>query len=312
MQISWNQIEVFLKEEHISFRQINSLSESSFRIASLFSPIDQGFYFYNGVKSFPEGIKDSVVLINSEQAINSFNTFIVVENQDVQLIYYKLLSSYFKQRSTGIINSLTEIDSKAQIGQNVQIDSFCSIGNAKIGNNCIIGSNCKIHDHVEIGDNTIIEAGSIIGTQGVAWIWADQNTKIAQPQLGGVSIGKNCFLGANTIVVRGSLNEKSTIEDNVMLSPGCRLGHGTIIKKNAHLANNVITAGNVHIGEGAFIGSGAIFRPKVRIHNNTIIAAGAVVVKNTTAPFKTLIGCPAKETETKETPSGMPKPLHLK
>src|SRR5690554_7138479 len=228
MQISWNQIEVFLKEEHISFRQINSLSESSFRIASLFSPIDQGFYFYNGVKSFPEGIKDSVVLINSEQAINPFNTFIVVENQDVQLIYYKLLSAYFKQRSTGIINSLTEIDSKAQIGQNVQIDSFCSIGNAKIGNNCIIGSNCKIHDHVEIGDNTIIEAGSIIGTQGVAWIWADQNTKIAQPQLGGVSIGKNCFLGANTIIVRGSLNEKTLIEDNVMMSPGCRLGHGTI------------------------------------------------------------------------------------
>jgi len=312
MYISWNQIEVFLKGEQIPFRRINSLSQESFRIASLFNPIDQGFYFYNGTTTFPESIKDSVVLINSEQVINPFNTFIVVESQDVQLIYYKLLSAYFKQGSTGIINSLTEIDSQATLGQNVQIDSFSSIGKAKIGNNCIIGSHCKIYDNVEIGENTIIEAGSIIGTQGVAWIWADNQTKIAQPQLGGVSIGTNCFLGANTIVVRGSLNENSIIEDNAMLSPGCRLGHGTIIKKNAHLANNVITAGNVHIGEGAFIGSGAIFRPKVRIHNNTIVAAGAVVVKNTTAPFKTLIGCPAKETETKETPSGMPKPLQLK
>lgn len=312
MYISWNQIKNFLDEEQINFKQIGTPHHDTFLIASLFSFVNQGFYFYNGTAVFNEAVKNSVVLVNSEFVITATNCYILIENKDVQLVYYKILTAYFKRISTGIINNFTQIHPNAELGLNIQIDAFSIVGNSKIGNNCIIGSNCTIHDDVEIGDNTIIESGSVIGTQGVAWIWGENETKIIQPQLGGVSIGTNCFLGSQTIIVRGSLNEKTTIENNVMLAPGCRLGHGTIIKKNAHLANNVITGGNVNIGENTFIGSGAIFRPKVKIHKNTIVAAGAIVVKNTNQEGKTLIGCPAQETESKEAPSGMPKPIHLK
>ncbi len=312
MNISWNQIKDFLNAEQICFTQINLPVRESFLIASLFSPVNEGFYFYTGITPFNKSIKNSVVLVNSDKVITDLNCYIVIENQDVQLIYYKILTTYFKRLSNGKISQLSEINPNAELGENVQIDSFCSIGKAIIGTNCIIGSNCVIHDNVQIDNNTIIESGSVIGTQGVAWIWGEDEVKIIQPQLGGVTIGSNCFLGSQTIIVRGSLNEKTTIENNVMLAPGCRLGHGTTIKRNAHLANSVVTGGNVTIGENAFIGSGAIFRPKVQIHENTIVAAGAVVVNNTTEPNKTLIGCPAQETQTKVAPSGMPKPLNLK
>ncbi len=309
MTITWNQIKQFLELNQIPFEQIHSLPQETFEVASLFSPIDNGFYFYNAEAPFFADVKNSIILVNSKKAITTSNCFILIETQDVQLVYYELLNYYFEQRSTGKISSLVEIDKEAKIDENVQIDAFSIIGKSKIGKNCIIGSHCKIYDNVEIGDNTIIETGSIIGTKGVAWIWKDKNNKITQPQLGGVTIGENCFLGANTIIVRGSLNEHTTLFRNVMLAPSCRLGHGTIIKENVHFANNVITGGNVSIGKNSFVGSGAIFRPKVHIHENTIVAAGAVVVKNTSEPKKTLTGCPAKETEAKENPSGMPKPL---
>src|SRR5690606_39942109 len=114
MQITWNEIKSFLENEQIQFKQINTLSEKNFEVASLFSPINQGFYFYNGKTNFPDNIKNSLVLVNSSQVANCLNTFIFIEEQDVQLIYYKLLNTNIKQSSTRKINSMNEIDSRTQ------------------------------------------------------------------------------------------------------------------------------------------------------------------------------------------------------
>lgn len=132
--------------------------------------------------------------------------------------------------------------------------------------------------------------------------------KILQPQLGGVDIYENCFIGAGTIIVRGSLNENTRIGRNSLLAPGGRIGHGTQIGDFVHFANNVVTGGNTIIGDYSFVGSAAVFRPKIVIHPKTIVGAGSVVVKNTTKEGKTLLGIPAKEINTKVNPSGMPKP----
>jgi UDP-3-O-[3-hydroxymyristoyl] glucosamine N-acyltransferase len=66
--------------------------------------------------------------------------------------------------------------------------------------------------------------------------------------------------------------------------------------------------GNARVGDYSFVGSGAVFRPRVRVHEATIVAAGAVVVKDTSGPGLTLVGVPAVEQPTKATPSGMPRP----
>ena len=44
-----------------------------------------------------------------------------------------------------------------------------------------------------------------------------------------------------------------------------------------------------------------------KIDKNTIVGTGSVVIRNTTKENTTIIGVPAKEIETKENPSGMPK-----
>src|SRR5690606_2863598 len=163
--------------------------------------------------------------------------------------------------------------------------------------------------NVVIGAHTIIGSMSVIGSQGVAWVWnQDQSARIVQPQLGGVQIGNNCFVGANTIVVRGSLNEATRIGENTLMAPGGRIGHGTQIGNFVHFANNVITGGNTHIGDFCFVGSGAVFRPKVKIHPKTIVGAGSVVVKNSSGEGWTITGVPGKEIPTKAHPEGMPSP----
>ncbi len=285
----------------------SSLLLSNYTIASLFSPIEKALYFFTGEKLPPE-IKHSLILVNKvpEQA-DSTNIFIEM-TVDVQQAYYQFLNYVFPQTSSGTIAPTAIIHPKAKIGKNIEIGHYSIIEECEIGDHVKIGSHCKIHNGTKIGQNTTIEDFSDIGTRGIAWVWDEQsNTKVVQPQLGGVEIGKNCILASNSIIVRGSLNEKTKVGNHTFFAPGCRIGHGTIIGNFTHLANNVITGGNTKIGNECFIGSGVSFRPKTKIHNNTIVGTGSVVIKNTNKEHTTIVGIPAKEIETNKTPSGIPK-----
>ena len=296
----------YLKNNAIPFVLSKDENESKYRVASLFCPIDQGFYYFTGTE-FPFAVKNSLLLCSRSLGTN--NAELIVDSVDIQLLFYRILDHFFGQKSTGEISHLSEIHPEAKLGKNVQIDAFCVIGKCEIGDNVIIGSHTKIYDDVRIGEKTIIESGSVIGTRGIAWTWnEDQTEKVLQPQLGGVWIGKGCVLSAQTVIVRGSLNEDTVIGDYCYLAPGSRLGHGTIIGDYVHMANSIVTGGNTQIGKYSFIGSGAVFRPKVKLDENTVVGAGSVVVKNTTKPGLTLMGVPAKEMETKDELSGMPKP----
>ncbi|WP_271424740.1 hypothetical protein [Aequorivita sinensis] len=298
----------FLNENNVNFIiQNKEVVCDEYTVASLFNAIDYGFYYFSGDK-FDFNIKNSLIFAN-KPIQSDRNSIILIKDIEVQMLYYKLLQYYYGKKSNGLIDKFTKIDSEAVIGDNVQIDAFTEVNRCIIGKNVIIGSHCKIYDDVVIEDDTIIESGSIIGTRGIAWTWnEDQSEKIIQPQLGGVLIKKGCIIGANTILVRGSLNENTTIGKYCHLAPGCRLGHGTKIGNYTHLANAVITGGNTVIGNYCFIGSNAVFRPKVKIDDSTVVGLGSVVVKNTTTAGKTLMGVPAKEFETKDKLSGMPKP----
>jgi UDP-3-O-[3-hydroxymyristoyl] glucosamine N-acyltransferase len=182
-------------------------------------------------------------------------------------------------------------------------------GDCAIGDNTIIGSHTVVRENTTIGDEVIIGEHSSIGASGMAWTWGeDSEEKIIQPQLGGVIIEDKCRLGAHSVLVRGSLTEKTFIGKGTLIAPGVRAGHGTQIGAHSHLANNVTTGGNTEIGKYCFVGSSAVFRPKVRVADYTIVGAGAVVVKDTTQQGLTLMGVPAKEYPTKDNPSGMPKP----
>lgn len=310
MRISKQTIFEILDKMEVEYTRSSNVNRKSFEIASLYNPVDNGFYFFNG-DCIPIKTEESLFILNEKSAaLRNSNEYILVEENDCQEIYYQILNTLFKRKSNGEISKNSIIGKKPKIGKNVQIDAFSVIeDNVEIGDNVIIGSHCKIHKNSKIGNDTIIESSSIIGAQGVAWTWnLDQSERIVQPQLGGVVIGKNSFLGANTIIVRGSLNENTIIGNNTLMAPGCRIGHGTLIGDYIHFANNVTTGGNTTIGNFSFIGSGAILRPKVKLHDKTIVGAGALVVKNTTKENLTLMGVPAKENMTKKNPSGMPKP----
>jgi UDP-3-O-[3-hydroxymyristoyl] glucosamine N-acyltransferase len=307
-KIKSNYIFQFLKDKNVSF-EVKGDFRSEYRLASIFDPITNGFYFI--VKGAPPSqIEDSLLLTNSDKTSVEKDNCLVLVNSDPQKIYYSILRDKFSEKSNGVISNSSSISEDAEIRGNVQIDPFCVVGdNCVIGDGAIIGSHSVIHEGTTIGEEVVIGEQSSIGASGMAWTWdEDGKEKIVQPQLGGVTIEDQCRLGAHSVVVRGSLSENTFIGEATLIAPGVRLGHGTRIGSHTHLANDVTTGGNTRIGEYCFVGSSAVFRPKVQVADYTIIGAGAVVVRDTTEQERTLMGVPAEEYQTKEHPSGMPKP----
>lgn len=203
---------------------------------------------------------------------------------DPQLYFYKL-SHQVENKYTFNGNYFTtegvDIHPTAVIGDGVILDKGVSVG-----------PNTVIYSKTYVGENTRIDANCTIGTEGMMWVW-EGDDKVFLKQLGGVMIGKNCVIGSNTAIVRGSANEQTIIEDGVNMAPGCNIGHGTFIGKNTHLANNIATGGSSYIESNNFIGCGVSLKPGVKITSeNVVIGTGGVVTKNI-SESGIYVGCPA-------------------
>lgn len=194
---------------------------------------------------------------------------------DPQLYFYKLShqreDEYTFHPNGGIYN----------IGKGCDIHPSAVIGDGVIiGDYVTIGPNTTIYAKTTIGDGTRIDSNCSIGTEGMMWVW-DGDSKVFLRQLGGVKIGKNCIIGSNSSIVRGSANEYTILEDEVNMAPGCCVGHGSFIGKHTHFANNITIGGSVKISAYNFIGSAATITPRVSINaEDVVLGAGSLLNKD--------------------------------
>lgn len=100
-------------------------------------------------------------------------------------------------------------------------------------------------------------------------------------------IGENCMIFENNVIQHGVC-----IEDNVILWSGNHVGHQSIIRRSAYVASHAVISGYCDIGPRCFIGVNSTFVEKTRVAEDCLIAAAAVVTKNT-EPHGIYQGSPA-------------------
>jgi UDP-3-O-[3-hydroxymyristoyl] glucosamine N-acyltransferase len=172
-----------------------------------------------------------------------------------------------------------------------------------------------VYKNTTIKSGCFIDSNSCIGPSGLAWIWDDNGNRIIQPQLGGVIIEKNCHIGTDVSITKGSLSENTIIGENTLIAHGTKIGHGCKVSKHVHMANNVSLAGNAVIGERVFLGSASIVSSNISVPNNSIVGAGTLVNKKFEEEYVTLVGVPAKILKANNynhKPNGAPKPFKTK
>jgi UDP-3-O-[3-hydroxymyristoyl] glucosamine N-acyltransferase len=212
---------------------------------------------------------------------------------------FSLLMPLFEDKESVV----TGIDKTAQIGEATQIGEGCYIGpNTRVGKRVSLGrhvriaANAVIADDVSIGDNSSIGAhvfvgekvrlgcsvhidiGAVLGahpfnvikTKGV---WSQG--KIC----GGLIIGNNVSIGANTVIARGT-HADTLIEAGVKIDNLVQVAHDVIIGAHSVVVACAAIGANTAIGDHCSIGGGASIAGNLTITEGVFITGTAIVTRS--------------------------------
>jgi sugar O-acyltransferase (sialic acid O-acetyltransferase NeuD family) len=145
--------------------------------------------------------------------------------------------------------------------QKDEIYAICAIGASKVRKN-VIQKLCAIR-YATIIDPSVIMSDKI-------------------------SIGMGCILCAGTIITVGI-----SLGSHTIVNLDCTIGHDAVLNDFVTLYPSVNISGNTILEECVEMGTGAQIIQGISICKDTIVGAGAVVVKNITETG-TYIGVPAR------------------
>jgi len=239
-----------------------------------------------------ESIGDIYVILPKGKHSKKYKnvSYSVVENP--RNIFNNILRKYFTEQKTYGISTSAIISNDVKLGKKIYIGDYTKIsGKVNIGENCFISDNCIIKGPAIIGDGTEILPGAVIGHDSLG-LTIENDTPKLFPQLGGIKIGKNCRLGVNSSVSRGTLDD-TIINNNVMLGDYAHVGHNSKIDNGTIITAGSIICGKVEIGKNVWLGAGCKILENVKINSNIKIGIGAIVFSSLNR-VGTYIGNPAK------------------
>ena len=165
-----------------------------------------------------------------------------------------------------------------------------------IGEDCIVGAGSELIARVtlvarvRIGQRVRIHPGAVLGAEGFG-LAMDQGHWIKVPQLGGVLVGDDCEIGANTTIDRGAI-EDTVLEQDVRLDNQIQIGHNVRIGAHTAMAGCVAVAGSAKIGRYCLIGGAAGIVGHVDICDRVMVTAMSLVTHSIQEPGEYSSGTP--------------------
>lgn len=177
-----------------------------------------------------------------------------------------------------MISNLANISPKAQIGENVRIESFSTIAdNVKIGANSIIHPNVVIYSGTTIGEGCEIYPGAVLGANPQDLKFIGEETT--------VEIGNNTVIREGVTIHRGTKDKwKTTIGNNCLLMTYVHIAHDCQIGDNVILAGYCALGGHVVVDDFAILEGKVATQQFVRIGAHAFVA-GASLVRKDVPPF---------------------------
>jgi hypothetical protein len=103
------------------------------------------------------------------------------------------------------------------------------------------------------------------------------------PQIGGVRIGDDVEIGANTTIDRGALDD-TVIEEGVKLDNQIQVGHNVRIGAHTAIAACTGIAGSAEIGSRCTIGGAAMIHGHIKIADGVHVSAGTLISRSVQKP----------------------------
>ena len=234
-----------------------------------------------------------VVVMRAEDAEGHPGTALVAADPYAAFARLAALFEPRAQHAAGI-HSTAVVDPGAVVADDAHVGPFVSIGarsrieaGAMIGPGCVIGEDCVVGAgselvarvtlvvRVRLGQRVRIHPGAVLGADGFG-LAMDAGRWLKVPQLGGVVIGDDCEIGANTTIDRGAI-EDTVLEADVRLDNQIQICHNAIIGAHTAMAGCAAVAGSARIGRHCLIGGGAGVLGHLEICDRVVITAMSLV-----------------------------------
>jgi len=181
------------------------------------------------------------------------------------------------------VGPLCVIEEAVEIGAGSRVGAGCLVGrNVRIGSGTRLYAGVTVYEGCDIGERAILHSGAVVGADGFGFA-PEAGTWLKIPQMGGVRIGVDVEIGANTTIDRGALDD-TVIEDGVKLDNQIQIGHNVRIGAHTAIAGCVGIAGSTRIGRQCMIGGAAMIGGHLAIADRVIVAGGTVVTKSIDTP----------------------------
>jgi UDP-3-O-[3-hydroxymyristoyl] glucosamine N-acyltransferase len=207
------------------------------------------------------------------------------------------------------IGPMVYVGEGAVIGENSVLHPQVYIGpKAEIGPDALIHAGVKIGQSIKIGARAIIHFNSSIGSDGFSFVTPEAgsvesakttgavgatNQRLCRiSSLGGVVIGDDVEIGANTSIDNGTIIA-TRIGNGTKIDNQVQIGHNVVVGENVMLCGRVGIAGSAEIGNRVVLGGAAGVADHVRIGDDAIAMGMSGIAGN--VPAKSIVGgAPAK------------------
>ena len=185
------------------------------------------------------------------------------------------------------IGALAFVAAGAEVAAGAVVGAQCHVGpDAAVGEGTWLKPRVVLSEACRIGARGIVHSGAVIGADGFGFAPArfeDDAWWEKIEQLGGVRIGDDVEIGANTCIDRGAL-EDTVLEDGVKLDNLVQIGHNVRIGAHSAFAGCVGVAGSARIGRHCTAGGGAIILGHLEICDHVHITAATVISRSIHKP----------------------------
>jgi UDP-3-O-[3-hydroxymyristoyl] glucosamine N-acyltransferase len=199
-----------------------------------------------------------------------------------------LIASTAKLAPGVFLGPYVVIEDGAQIAAGTVIEAFCFIGrNSRLGENCWLHPRVTLYAGCRLGRGVEIHSGAVLGSDGFGYVFGEgKHWKF--PQAGGLEIGDDVEIGANTTLDRGSLGTTQIgrgvkIDNLVQVAHNVQIGEHSVIAAqtgisgSSTLGKGVIVGGQVGIADHCKLEDGAIAGAQAGIPTGKIIRRGQPV-----------------------------------
>lgn len=197
--------------------------------------------------------------------------------------------------ASAVIDPSARVEASAHVAPHAVVGPGSTIGpHAAVGPNTVVGPRCTIGAHtrlhanvtlvqdVAIGERCIVHPGAVIGADGFGNAMSDTGW-VKVPQVGGVRIGDDVEIGANTTVDRGAI-EDTVIENGVRIDNLVQIAHNVRLGEHTAMASLSGISGSTVVGKRCMFGGQSGVVGHITICDDVVVGGATMISKDIREP----------------------------